>query len=225
MWVALVSGALAGLALFVVQQWTVRPLIEAAEAYETAAHQSHLESLHQDEGWQPASRLERNLFTALATILSGIGFAAILFGTVALAGKPLTVGRGALWGLAGLACFVLAPALGLPPVPPGVAVANLKARQFWWIATVVATATGLWLLAGQRRNWLLRIGGVICALLPHVIGAPVATGQNFVPAPLLRQFTIASLANQAMFWLLLGTTGGFLSSRSSEARASPRPRP
>ena len=226
MWVALLSGALAGLVLFAVRHWTVEPLIEEAEAYETAARQSHPDiPAGRDEGWQPTSRFQRNLFTALATILSGIGFAAVLFGIVALAGTPLTVGRGALWGLAGFACFVLAPAIGLPPQPPGVAVADLTARQLWWVLTVVATATGFWFLADRKRNWLFRIGGVACILLPHLIGAPVATGQNFVPAGLIRQFTIASVATSALFWLLLGTAGGFVYSRcariSSEQNTQP----
>jgi len=46
-----------------------------------------------------------------------------------------------------------------------------------------------------------------------LIGAPIATGHNAVPAQLIRQFTIASLATNAMFWILLGTIGGFIYSR------------
>ncbi len=212
MWVALLSGALAGFALFLLQHWTVEPLIQAAEVYETAARHSE-PGAPEDEGWQPSSPFQRTILTALATLLTSVGFAAVLFGIVSLAGQPLPVGRGAIWGLAGFACFGLAPALGLPPVPPGVPVADLRARQLWWIATAVATAIGLWLVISRRRNWRLRIVGVAGLLLPHVIGAPVATGPSVVPARLIRQFTIASLANQAVFWLLLGTTGGFLYTR------------
>jgi predicted cobalt transporter CbtA len=65
---------------------------------------------------------------------------------------------------------------------------------------------------------MLRIGGVVCLSLPHLIGAPVATGHNAVPAQLIRQFTIASLATTGMFWLLLGTIGGYISSRSEARR-------
>lgn len=221
MWSALLSGALAGILLFAVRQWTVQPLIEAAEVYERQARQSQPDMVHEDEGWQPASGLERNLLTAVTTILGGIGFAAVLFGAVALYGKTLTVGRGALWGLAGFACFVLAPALGLPPAPPGVAVAGLEARQFWWTATVVATATGLWLLIGRGRKWLLRIGGMVCLLLPHVVGAPVAPGRIFIPARLVHQFLIASVATNGLFWLLLGTISGFLYSRTAKTIEEP----
>jgi cobalt transporter subunit CbtA len=214
MLVVLASGALAGLALFVVQQFTVIPLIETAETYEAAEHHSAAGMAHEDEGWQPANGWERASLTALTTMLSGIGFAAMLFGSLSLTGTRINARRGALWGLAAFACFGLAPALGLPPQPPGVAVAGLYPRQIWWVGTVVATAIGLWLLASKGRTWLLRIGGVVCVSLPHLIGAPVASGQNAVPAELIHRFTIASLATTGMFWLLLGTVGGFLSSRN-----------
>ena len=216
MFVVLLSGALAGLVLFVVQNVTVIPLIEKAEAYETAAHP------HAEEGWQPAQGWERTSLTALGTILSGIGFAAMLFGSMALSGAPVSTRRSALWGLGAFACFGLAPALGLPPQPPGVAVASLYERQLWWVGTAIATAFGLWLLFGRGRTWLLRIGGLVCLVLPHVIGAPVATGENAVPAQLIRQFTIASLASTGVFWLLLGTIGGWMYGwRSGDANELP----
>jgi cobalt transporter subunit CbtA len=214
MLVVLASGALAGLALFVVQQFTVIPLIETAETYEAAEHQSAIGTAHEDEGWQPANGWERTSFTALTTMLSGIGFAAMLFGSLSLTGRRINTWRGALWGLATFVCFGLAPAIGLPPLPPGVAVAGLYQRQIWWVGTVVATAIGLWLLISKGRNWLVRIGGVVCVSLPHLIGAPAATGQNAVPAELIHRFTIASLATTGLFWLLLGAVGGFLSSRN-----------
>jgi cobalt transporter subunit CbtA len=212
MLVALASGALAGLALFAVQRFTVIPLIDAAETYE-AGHQSAAGVDHDEEGWQPANGWQRTSLTALTTVLSGIGFAAMLFGSLSLSGSRINTRRGALWGLAAFACFGLAPALGLPPQPPGVTVASLYQRQIWWVGTAAATAVGLWLLASKGRTWLLRIGGVVCLSLPHVIGAPAATGQNAVPTELIHRFTIASLATTCMFWVLLGTLGGFISSR------------
>ena len=212
MFVVLVSGALSGFALFIVQRFTVIPLIETAETYE-AAQRANSESAHEEEGWQPANGRERTSFTAITTILTGIGFAAILFVSLALAGAPVNARRGALWGLAAFACFGLAPALGLPPQPPGTALAGLAGRQTWWIGTALATAAGLWLLVGKKRAWLLRIGGMVCLLLPHLIGAPVGRGQNAVPAQLIRQFAITSLATTGIFWLVIGIIGGFLYSR------------
>jgi cobalt transporter subunit CbtA len=197
-----------------VQHFTVIPLIASAEAYENAARQAHLGLIQDEEGWQPADGWQRTCFTALTTMLSGIGFAAILFGYLALSGNRVNARRGALWGLAAFGCFGVAPALGLPPQPPGVAVAGLYERQIWWIGTALATAMGLWWIIGRGRTWLLRIGGVVCLSLPHLIGAPVATGLNVVPAALIRQFTITSVATNGMFWLLLGTLGGFMYGRA-----------
>jgi len=208
------SGALAGLVLFAVQYFTVIPLIKVAETYEAAGHEAHSGASHEDAGWQPAEGWERTSFTALTTVLTGIGFAAMLFGVMSLAGKTINTRHGALWGLAAFACFSLAPALGLPPQPPGVAVADLHQRQLWWAATVIATAVGIWLVAGQRRSWLLRACGAVCFLLPHLIGVPVATGKSSVPAELIRRFTIASVATIGIFWLLVGTLGGLIYSRS-----------
>ncbi len=160
------SGVLSGLVLFAVQHFTVIPLIQAAETYETDGS-ALADASHKDKGWQPANGWERTSLTALATVLTGVGFAAMLFGLMALVGKTINVRYGALWGLAAFACFSLALALGLPPQPPGVAVADLHERQLWWAGTAIATAIGLWLIAGQgrmpgqRRTWLLRIFGVI----------------------------------------------------------------
>jgi cobalt transporter subunit CbtA len=212
MFVVFVSGALAGLALFVVQRFTIIPLIETAETYE-AAQRVNSGIAHEEEGWQPKKGWERTSFTAITTILTGIGFAAILFGSLSLAGARMNARRGALWGLAAFVCFGLAPAVGLPPQPPGTAVADLAERQIWWIGTAVATATGLWLLAGKKRGWPLHIAGVVFLLLPQLIGAPTATGLSTVPAQLVRRFAITSLATTGLFWLLLGTIGGFLYSR------------
>ena len=208
------AGALAGLVLFTVQYFTVVPLIQAAETYEAVGNEAHPGTARENEGWQPAEGWERTSFTALTTVLTGIGFAAMLFGAMALAGKSINTRQGALWGLAAFACFSLAPALGLPPEPPGVAVPDLHQRQLWWAGTVIATAVGVWLVAGQRRSWLLRTCGAVCLLLPHLIGAPVATGQHSVPAELVRRFTIASVATSGIFWLLVGTLGGLIYSRN-----------
>ena len=208
--VALISGLLAGLSLFAIQHWTVQPLIVEAEEYEAKTQPHHSD----DAGWQPVGSFQRNLFTALAAILYGIGSAAILIGVAAWTRTPLSARAGAFWGLAFLTCFVVAPSLGLPPVPPGAALAGLKDRQVWWVATVLATGAGLWLLFRQKR-WPLRVAGILFLLLPHIIGAPRATGQHLVPDHLIRQFAIASIASQAVFWLIVGTVGGFVHRRSA----------
>jgi cobalt transporter subunit CbtA len=204
--VVLCSGTMAGLVLFSMQHFTVVPLIEAAERYEKDAD-------HHPSEWKPDHGWERTGWTVLTTVLTSIGFAAVLFGFLSLTGRNVSLRQGVEWGLAAFVCFHLAPSLGLPPLPPGVPVADVQQRQLWWIGAVVATAAGLWLTGG--RSWRRRIAGVVCIALPHVIGAPVAVGKNTVPAELLRNFAIASLATTAIFWPLLGAIGGFLSRRAA----------
>lgn len=213
MTVVLLSGAVAGFLSFAVQHFTVVPLIETAETYEVAAAHAMPGMSHEDDDWQPADGTERTLYTALSTVLSGIGFAAALFGAASLGGRPIDARRGALWGLAGFLCFALAPALGLPPKPPGAAVADLYARQLWWTGTVAATAAGLWLVVGRERHWLMRVGGLALLFAPHLIGAPNSAEQNPVPDELMRQFAIASVGTSGLFWLVLGTLGGLLYGR------------
>ena len=213
MTVVLLSGALAGLLSFIVGHFTVVPLIETAETYEVAAADAMPGMSQEDEGWQPANGIERTLYTALTTTLSGIAFAAVLFGAASLGGRPIDARRGALWGLAGFLCFALAPALGLPPKPPGAAVADLYARQLWWIGTVAATAGGLWLILGRGRSWLIGIGGLALLVAPYLVGAPTSTEQSLVPDELMRQFAIASIGTSGLFWLVLGTLGGLLYGR------------
>jgi cobalt transporter subunit CbtA len=168
---------------------------------------------HEDEGWQPADGVERTLFTALTTVLSAIGYSAVLFGVASLRPVSLTWQRGALLGFAAYVCVDLAPALGLPPQPPGTAVGDIYARQLWWLATVVLTAVGLWLLLDRRKAWSIRLVGLAALVLPHVIGPPAAAGQSFVPAQLIHRFATVSVLTTGVFWLLLGSTGGLLYER------------
>jgi cobalt transporter subunit CbtA len=217
--VALLSGTLVGLFLFVVQHFTIFPLIQKAEVYESAADKQMPGMHHDDEGWHPADGIERTSFTVLSTVLTAIGFAPLLFGTAAIAPVSLDWRKGALWGLAAYICIDLAPAWGLPPQPPGVPVADLYARQLWWVCTVIATAIALWLLLDRRKVLPVRLLGLLVFVVPHVIGAPVAIGESSVPAELVRQFAALSILTTGIFWIALGAIGGFFYRRSGYAEA------
>jgi cobalt transporter subunit CbtA len=217
--VALLSGTIAGLLLCVVQHFTIFPLIEKAEVYESAAEKQMSGMRHDDEGWHPADGVERTSFTALATVLTAIGFAALLFGTAAIAPVSLNWQTGALWGLAAYICIDLAPAWGLPPQPPGVPVADLYARQLWWVATVIATALAIWLLMDRRKPLPIRLMGLLVFVIPHAIGAPVAMGESPVPPELVHQFAVLSILTTGMFWVALGLIGGMFYRRSGYAES------
>jgi cobalt transporter subunit CbtA len=207
---ALLSGAIAGAVLFLFQWFVIVPRILAAEGYEQAeAHGDH-EGHHHDVEWKPAEGLERTYYTAAATLLTGIGYAALLLAIASLSGIPLHLRNGLFWGLAGFASFVVAPALGLPPEPPGVPVADLATRQLWWVLTAAATAAALLFLAKSGGRWGFYLTAGVLILLPHFIGAPQAEGLPVVPAQLIREFSIASVLGNGLFWLTLGPVAGWV---------------
>jgi cobalt transporter subunit CbtA len=220
-YLALASGTIAGLLLFVVQHFTLFPLIEKAEVYESAA-ESASPHHHQDEGWRPSDGLERTAFTVLTTVLTAIAFSAVFWGLTSLVRATLNWRKGLLWGLAAFVCVDLAPSVGLPPQPPGTAVADLYARQQWWLLAVVSTSVGLWLLLDRRKPALVRVPGILLLILPHIIGAPVAQGASAVPAALVHQFAVLSILTTGLFWVALGTVGGLLYARYGYVEAQKR---
>ncbi len=111
--------------------------------------------------------------------------------------------------LGALACAA-APALGLPPEPPGVDAGPLAARQAWWLGTAIATALGLWLLAFAGRREL-RLLGIVVLAVPHLVGAPhVELSGGPTPPALIEEFIAASLVTSAVFWLVLGGVSGLV---------------
>src|SRR5258708_7068653 len=208
---AALAGVIVGAAISVAQFFGTVPLIQQSEVYERkaaaeappAAH-DHDKAHSHDSEWEPEAGLQRNSFTVAANILTAIGFALLLTGTYAIRGRPVTWRKGLLWGLAGFVVFTAAPGLGLPPELPGMAVAELTARQTWWIATAVATAGGLFLLAFRLTAWaaVLRLGLIA---LPHLIGAPLAPeSHSEVPGALSHKFIVVVALPSLLFWSLLG---------------------
>jgi cobalt transporter subunit CbtA len=220
--IAVIAGAAAGLVATALQGAKLWPLIAAAEQFEQAGAAGHQHgdgtAAHShDHEWEPADGAERIAFTALFNILAGFGFALLLNGALLLRGsmaqgERLDVATGAMWGLAGFVCFALAPALGLPPELPGMAAGDLLDRQIWWIATALASAGGLALIAFARPAVLKGLGVIVLAL-PHIIGAPHSEEAGPVPAELAAQFVAASLVAAAVFWIVLGALSGWLHRR------------
>ena len=210
----IVAGVLAGLVLSAMHWLRLDPLIAAAETYETAAA-LHDPATHVHE-WEPEG-WQRGALTLLANLVIAVGFGLLLAGLFgvreAISGERPDAGQGLLWGLGGFAAFALAPAAGLPPVPPGMPGADILARQAWWLATAIATAGGLALLVFPcGLAW--RGAGAALIVAPHIVGAPAPPpGSDAVPAALAAQFVAASLVAAALFWLTLGGVGGWLYAR------------
>ena len=235
--VALLAGLAAGLVATAIQMtWTV-PLILEAETYEQEkpsatiprghehaaapvtgaapadAHAHTHASGHHDDHAGAEDGLARAGLTTLTNILLGVGGGLLISGAFALRRASVDWKTGLGWGAGAYVAFSLSPSIGLPPELPGTLSADLHARQAWWAFTVFATGGGL-LLAAYGKRALLRIGGSVLVLLPHVVGAPQPEyHEATAPPELVREFIMASLLSAACFWLALGAAAGGLAAR------------
>lgn len=235
--VAAIAGLLAGIVLACLQAYATVPLILKAEVYEQAGggHEHPAPAAPaadagaattamstpapaaaapaEEEGWAPADGAERFSFNVVSNIVTGIGFALILVAFSEFAGGIGNWRQGVFWGLAGFAVFTLAPGLGLLPELPAMPAADLLPRQIWWVATVVATAIGLALIA-FRRSLPLTILAVALIVAPHIVGAPQpASYDTPIPEGLHHQFVVAVTITNLVFWLVLGAVVGIVRGR------------
>ena len=192
---AIIAGIAAGLVSGALHIAKLSPLIAVAETFEANDHDAD----HESAAWEPAPGWQRTGATLLADVVIACGFGLLLSAGFAfreiLAGRETDAAQGLLWGLAGFAAFSLAPALGLPPMLPG---------------TAVATASGLALIAfGRGAAWVA--AGIALLVLPHLVGAPLAPAEAAGPSARLgAEFAATSLAVGAIFWTVLGSLGGWL---------------
>ncbi|MGP2493055.1 CbtA family protein [Mesorhizobium sp. PUT5] len=236
--VAAIAGLVAGVALALMQAYATVPLILKAEVYEEAGgghHHDHaaVESAapgdetaapaeEEHEAWEPADGFERFAYTVLSNVVTGIGFALILVAVSELAGGIGNWRQGVFWGLAGFSVFTLAPGLGLPPELPAMPAADLAARQVWWVATVLATAAGLALIA-FRKSLPLTLLAVVLIVAPHIVGAPQPDSfETPIPEGLHHQFVVAVTITNLLFWLVLGAVAGVVRGRVTGEAASLR---
>ncbi len=199
---ALLIGMLAGLFLSLLQHYQIKPLILAAERFETpVAGQAH--------DWQPEEGAQRIAFTMLFNCLTGFGFALLLSSAMYWRGNYGYL-QGLLWAAAGYLVFFAAPALGLPPELPGTDSAALQNRQAWWLFTSVATAIGLFGVFFSKNLWL-QLAGVLLIGVPHLVGAPHPDIiRSTAPAALQQRFIWMSVMTNGLFWLALGAFSGWL---------------
>ncbi|UCH74206.1 MAG: CbtA family protein [Rhodospirillales bacterium] len=199
----LLAGLVASAVLTALYLAKIQPLILQAEVFEHAAAAA---------GQQEAAP-GRALHTLMFNILTGAAFGLMLSAVLTLRGRPVGFRRGLMWGAGGFAAFALAPAFGLPPELPGAGAAPLALRQVWWLLTVAATASGLWLLM-FAGSWPARLAGIVLIGCPHVVGAPhPQESGGAVPAELAAQFVAVSLGTSAVFWGVLGAACGYFHDR------------
>ena len=219
---ALFAGFVAGLIAALLQLAFVQPVLLHAELYEGGAlvhFGAAPVSAHQDVGGFDALR---DGLSVLFTVLIYTGYAFLTVALMALAeerGVKITARTGILWGLAGFVAVHFWPAVSLPPELPGVAAADLVARQAWWFGTVIAAGVAMWLLA-FGSGWAAWGGAIVLLAAPHVIGAPHPdsfTGP--VPPELGGLFAGRALGVGLAAWVLTGLFAGYFWQREAEAAA------
>ena len=225
---ALLAGIAAGIFMSAIQEVRITPLIIEAEKYEapevdSKVTTSELSTAEQPSGtvtpaaesepWGPSNGLERTLYTTSASVVTGAGFAVLLAGLSLLTGIPITPRNGIIWGLCGFIAITLAPSAGLPPALPGVPAGDLAFRQIWWLATVLATGLGLYLIATARSLWPIAAAIAVIAA-PHFISLPEPADPTSAVPPILAAVYVSNvLAAAAIFWSLTGVFLGLAMKR------------
>lgn len=219
---ALFAGFCTGLIAALLQWVFVQPVLLQAELYEAGALVHSGTETAASRPALPGFDPVRDGLSVLLTALIYTGYALILVALMAHAaqrGAVIDARRGMLWGVAGFVAVQLAPAFGLPPEVPGAAAADLADRQLWWGATVIASATAIWLIAFGRDRIAWGAAAVLL-LAPHLVGAPqpgAFTGP--VPPELAALFAARALGTGLAAWVVLGACAGHFWRREAAAAA------
>ena len=154
----------------------------------------------------------RDGLSIIFTMVTYTGYALVMAALMSMAerqGHEINARTGILWGLAGFITFHFAPGLTLAPEVPGVAAADVDARQIWWGVTVATAGVAMWLIAFGGSL----VGYAVAALLllaPHMVGAPEPesfTGP--VPTEIGALFAARAFGVGMTAWVLLGSFAGY----------------
>ncbi|SFL57090.1 cobalt transporter subunit CbtA [Loktanella salsilacus] len=197
---ALLAGAAAGATAGLLHLVFVQDILLSAETFETGSEQA-----------TSAVLTVRNALTIMIMVMLYCGYGLILVALMAFYGQTgdrIDARRGLLWGVAGFAVVILAPAFSLPAQLPGATETDLATRQIWWMIFVVSAALGIWLLAFGKTpgQWA---AAVLVLVVPHLLGPQlpdILTGS--APMELAALFTARSLGVGLLTWLVLGSVAG-----------------
>jgi cobalt transporter subunit CbtA len=231
---AIAAGLVAAIMMWPLQHTKLTPLIVYAEQFEDGHSHDHGDGAAHgadhsavEAGGNEKSQTKPNAAgkeprtfaqgfnTLIANMVTGAGYGLLMVGISLAAGVPVRVSSGIVWGALGWLCVQLLPALGLPPELPGAPAGDLAGRQLWWVATVGLSIAGFWLAILTKSN-ALRALGFACLIAPHAYGAPQpADLTSAVPAYVAAQFSVATLATQLFFWMILGLALGYFMDRGA----------
>lgn len=233
----LAAGGLAGLVSGLFSLLLAEPLMDRAirleEERSAHEHAGHGGADHAHAAEELFSRGTQHAGLVVTAVIVGLALGVFFALVYALAHRqdPLRHRpweRALTLAGAGFLALSLLPGLRYPANPPGVGDAGtVTDRQFMWLGALAVGVLGL-LLAWQLHRRLARAGrsSAVCQLA--AAAAVVATlGLMFllpgnpdpvpVPAPLLWDFRVLSLASHVLLWAALGVTFGALGLRAARA--------
>jgi predicted cobalt transporter CbtA len=231
----LAAGAAAGLCAALVLWLLVEPVIRRALVVEEArggeAH-SHAEEPLVSRALQVVGGAAT---ATLVGLLVGVVFAVVFARSRHRLPGRSDLGRSAWLAAAGFTVVTLLPALKIPANPPAVGdPGTVTERTLLYVLTVLLGLLSLGLimavdgrLAARASASRVRAGtvttlavGCVAVVLAFVPGTPDSVPSD-VPAALLWDFRVASLAQLATMWLVLGLVFGVLvDSHAPVARAA-----
>jgi len=162
---------------------------------------------------EPFGRRAQRGGLVVGELVFGLGVALLLAGAATFAG-----GRRAarLWLVLTAACawaVLVLPAVKYPPLPPGVETdAAIGERQVAYLGLVAAGLLGA---AAATRAWRkrARMPAVLTLAVPAALAVVLLPGRG-VHGRVPTDFRVASIATQALFWLVLATVGVLLLRRA-----------
>ncbi|MEP7054697.1 MAG: CbtA family protein [Actinomycetota bacterium] len=227
------AGILAALFAFLVAERTVDRAIAFEDQRRAAAHATADQA---DGSADPVSRdVQRRVGGPTGFVLAGAAIGAI-FGLVYAALRRLTDERdpwqrSLFLAATAVSALVVVPFLRYPPNPPGVGDPDsLDARTRYYLASLLlglSVVVGAWRLLRylRARGWPqsqrqpLTAVLVVAVLGLGFLALPTPPDQVLIPAKLLWDFRIQSLATQLLLWSSLAAVFGLLSERAARARA------
>lgn len=214
--ITLLSGALAGTVLGLVNQAVVEPFIEQAIGLENQQAAAEGEIIDPTELagyrlWQRGGGIAAGTVLGLSLgALFGLVFA---YGRSSLPGSSNVKKAIALAGIMWLALY-LVPAIKYPANPPAVGdPETIYARQGLYLAILATSGFAALGLAFLYKKVEGRAKAVVPAIYAAIIAAafallPPSPDEITAPMDLVTSFRIASGATMTMFWVMLGAILG-----------------
>lgn len=192
-------------------------------------------------GDELVSRAQQVVGGAVTSLLVGIAFG-VIFAVVYAKARHHLAGASDFWRSVGLAAIgfgaiTLLPAIVIPANPPAVGDPATVTQRTWLyvlsllLGVAIALAVPVLDRALARRGlsnatrWSLDVLATVVAVVAVVAllpGTPDAVPDD-VPAALLWEFRVASLAQLAAMWVTLGTVFGLLMERATVAEREAGP--